>query len=94
MTTTKIEIYAQHLTGNSAEGFNDAAWVSALEREYTEIARSAYPEAEIAVKIDVQSMSGCTRSVQVFGDNENRITFQIEQAANALYDARGEEFFE
>ena len=92
-TETKIEITAQHLTGNSFEGFNDTAWVAALEREYIEIARHAYPNAEITVKIELQNMSGCGRDVQVFGDEDNLITSQIENAANALYDDRGDEFY-
>ena len=92
-TETKIEITAQHLTGNSFEGFNDTAWVAALEQEYMAIAQYAYPAAQVIVKIDVQNMRGCGRDVQVFGDEDNLITSQIENAANALYDDRGDEFY-
>lgn len=93
-TENKITIRAQHLTGNSADGFNDAEWVSALEQKYLEIARACYPDAEIKIDIDVQPHSGYCRGVEVDGDDNGLITFQIEQAANALYDSRGEEFYE
>jgi hypothetical protein len=96
----KITIDAQHLTGNDPEGFNAGAWVSALETEYREIAQREFPDAEVVVKIDVQGASGYSRPVAVYVDDADDTTesiysleFQIEQTANALYDSRGQEFF-
>jgi hypothetical protein len=95
----KITIAAQHLTGNDPEGFNVNAWISALNAEYREIAQAAYPDAEIVVKIDVQTASGYARLAAVYIDDAERpadisgLEFQIEQAANSLYDSRGREFF-
>lgn len=54
---------------------------------------SAYICSKEHFKIELQNMSGCGRDVQVFGDEDNLITSQIENAANALYDARGDEFY-
>ena len=96
----KITITAQHLTGNDPEGFNAGAWISALETEYREIAQATYPDAEIVVNIDVQGASGYSRPVSVSVDdaeesaNISDLEFQIERAANELYDSRGQEFFE
>lgn len=100
----KITISAQHLLGNDPEGFSASAWDSALEAEYRGIAEDYFPGAEIVVKIDSQNASGSSRSVAIYFDDvdletldnsaRSGLEFQIEQAANALYDRRGQEFFE
>ncbi len=99
----KILISAQHLDGNDPDGFNSVNWVAALETEYREIATRYFPNAEIVVKIDHQKKcSGYTRAVCTeFWDDDDAdvgdqsaLKFIIEQAANALYDKRGNEFYE
>lgn len=93
----KITIDAQHLTGNEPEDFNTKKWVSALEQEYRDITVANFPDAEIEIKIDIQRASGYSREVQVYCSDDSAditsLTFQIEQASNALYNSRGQEFF-
>ena len=91
--TTVIEIHDQHLTGNVPDDFDNTGWVEALEQKYQEIAVAAYPNNKIVVKIDVQDASGYSRPVQIYGDDGSLITVEIEQAADALFSDRGNEFF-
>ena len=95
----KITISAQHLLGNDPEGFNASAWEAALESEYREIAEKFFPDAQIIVEIDSQNASGAARPVAVYFDNADdadtsALELQVEQAANALYDRCGQDFFE
>ena len=98
--TTTISIHAQHLDGNDPEGFDAAAWVVALEAEYRQIAETHAPLAEITVTIERQRASGASRPVlvEIVGgdaDDVDRtgLEFEIGQAANWLYDQRGQEFY-
>jgi hypothetical protein len=106
--TTTITISAQHLDGNDPEGFDTAAWLDALETEYRNTATAYFPDAEIVVEIDRQKRnSGYTRPVEIYADSDEvddvnqvidagdflELKTAIEYVRNALYDARGQEFF-
>lgn len=97
----KIIITHQHLDGNSPEGFDNDAWLAALEAEYLETAKRIFPNAEVDVEIDRQTTaSGYSRAATVdIVDQDDEIDgvtaleLLVEQTANALYDQRGQEFF-
>jgi hypothetical protein len=99
MTTQRpsISIRAQHLDGNDPEGFNAAAWVQALTSEYRRVALDHCPGAVVEVTIDRQPHTGAAAHVSVHVEGNEidhaALEFSVEQAANWLYDRRGQEFY-
>jgi hypothetical protein len=96
-----VIISDQYLTGDSPEGFNTDKWIAALTREYRRVVRAHFPNALCIVKIDVQRASGYSRPVSIDYEHDSRVLYndqsmlrmEIEQASNALYDSRGQEFY-
>lgn len=93
-----ITVTAQHLDGNSPEGFDNAAWCEALRNEFARIVHHYLPDADVTVEIDRQrNTEGAANGADVFADDDTVIpadlTRAVEQAANSLFDARGDEFY-
>ena len=96
-----VIISEQFLTGNMPDEFNLDQWQGALKREYRKIVRAYFPNARCVVRFDTQNASGYCRPISVDYEHDSRVSirdqqglnYSIEQASNALYDARGDEFF-
>ena len=96
-----ITINEQHLYGNDPPEFDATRWLSALEREYRSVVRAHFPNARTIVHFDCQNASGYCRPVSIDWQHDSRVDaasarsleFNIGRTPNALYDARGEEFF-